>query len=198
NVAEIPSILQTLWGWSPELEWQGSMKVGKDVVKVYGPAFSIFGVSTERAFFSALKSKQVASGFVNRHLLVDAGRGAIKRVKTEYGWLACPDWLVKALKQVTGPRAPLDNRPLHNGLHTVWDFRRIGWGAGVEERWLEFDDEIRNMPSTEERDIWIRAPEIALRIATIVAVFAGSKVVELGDLQWAIEFARYSTKHLAR
>jgi hypothetical protein len=26
----------------------------------------------------------------------------------------------------------------------------------------------------------------------------GSKVVELGDLEWAIEFARYSTKHVAR
>ena len=65
NVAEIPSILQTLWGWPPQLEWEGSIKQGKTVVKVLGPAFSIFGSSTERAFFTALKRKEVASGFVS-------------------------------------------------------------------------------------------------------------------------------------
>jgi hypothetical protein len=50
NVAEILSSLQTLWGWPPEMEWVGSIKVGKEMVKVYGPAFAIFGSSTERAF----------------------------------------------------------------------------------------------------------------------------------------------------
>ena len=35
---------------------------------------------------------------------------------------------------------------------------------------VAFDDEVRAMPSVDDREIWIRAPEIAVRLATIVAV----------------------------
>jgi hypothetical protein len=69
NISEIPAKLQTLWGWHPQAEYLGDIKVGKaeERVPVYGPAFSIFGVSTDRSFFRALKEKQVSGGFVNRH-----------------------------------------------------------------------------------------------------------------------------------
>jgi hypothetical protein len=198
NVSEIPSTLQTLWGWPPQLEWQGSIKVGKDVVTVHGPAFSIFGTSTERAYFTALKRKEVSSGFVNRHLLLNAGRGAPRRVKPKYDWQQCPEWLVKALKQIAGKPAPIDNRPLMKGSWVVTDFRKIGWGPGAEELWQHFENEIRDMPSVDDRELWIRAPDFALRCATVVATFRGSEVVEVEDLEWSIEFARHSTKQLAR
>ena len=84
NVAEIPGILQALWGWSPEAEWKGSMKVGKEIKTVYGPAFAIFATSTERVFFTALKRKEIGTGFVNRHVIINAGRGAPERVKPQY------------------------------------------------------------------------------------------------------------------
>jgi hypothetical protein len=112
NVAEIPSILQTLWGWSPEMEWMGSIKVLKERIQVFGPAFAIFATSTERVFFTALKRKEVAGGFVNRHTLINAGRGAAKRVKPEYNWTQCPSWLVKALQKVSGEPAPFAGMPL--------------------------------------------------------------------------------------
>jgi len=202
NVSEIPSILQSLWGWSPEAEWKGSMKMAKEIVTVYGPAFAIFATSTERVFFTALKRKEIGSGFVNRHILINAGRGAPERVKPQYHWTQCPGWLMEALKEVAGDPAPLDNRPLSlTGNHGVRvmlrDFRRIDWGPGAEERWYEFEKEIRSMPSLEDRELWIRAPEIAERIATVVAVFRGSKLVDLQDLEWAIELARHSTRQLA-
>jgi hypothetical protein len=198
NVSEIPSTLQTLWGWSPTLEWQGSIKVGKEVVTVHGPAFSIFGSSTESAFFTALKGRQVSAGFVNRHLLLNAGRGAPRRVEPKYDWQQCPEWLVKALKGIAGKPAPVDNRPLRKGLWVVTDFRKIGWGPGAHALWQEFENEIRDLP-TAEREVWIRAPEIALRCATIVAAFRGpATVVEVADLEWAIALARHSTTQLAR
>jgi hypothetical protein len=201
NVAEIPSILQTLWGWPPEMEWIGSIKVHKDQVKVYGPAFSIFGSSTERAFFVALKKKEVASGFVNRHLLFNAGRGAAERIRPKHNWQQIPGWLAKALKEVAGDPAPIDNRPLpipNVRGRFFRDFRRIGWGAGAEDAWLKFEGEIRGLPSVDDRELWIRAPEIALRIATVLAVFRGSDVVEVDDLDWAIKLARSSTVQIAR
>jgi hypothetical protein len=190
NVSEIPSLLQTLWGWPPELEWQGSIKVGKPKPpKVYGPAFSIFGSSTERAFFMALKKKEFANGFVNRNLLFNAGRGAEERVRPNYDWLNCPEWLAKALKDVAGPPAPYNNQRLahlHEGKLAVFrDFRRIGWDAGAEELWAKFEKEIRGMPSVEDRELWIRAPELAERVATVVAVYRGASLVAVEDIEWA-------------
>ncbi len=203
NVAEIPTLLQTLWGWPPELEWQGSIKVGKaEPPKVYGPAFSIFGSSTERAFFMALKKKEVANGFVNRNLLFNAGRGAEERVKPKYDWLKCPEWLAKALKDAAGPSASVNNQRLahlqDSKLVVLKDFRRIGWGAGAEELWMKFEKEIRGMPSVEDRELWIRAPEIAERIATVLAVYRGAARVAVEDLEWAIEVVRHSTQQLVR
>jgi len=179
------------------VEWTGSIKVGKEKVIIYGPAFSIFGASTERAFFVALKKKEVASGFVNRHFLLNVGRGCTHRVKPKVDWQSLPVWLVKALKEVAGEPPKAANRPLRHDKWVVRDFVRIGWGPGAEEYWYKFDDEIRNLPSVEDRELWIRAPEIALRIATIVAVFRGSKVVALEDLEWAIAVARHSAKQIA-
>jgi hypothetical protein len=197
NVSEIPSTLQTLWGWPPEDPWHGSMKVGKEVTDVHGPAFSIFGTSTSRAFFGAIKKKEVSSGFVNRHLLFDAGRGAARMVDPRYPRSSCPSWLVKALKEVAGKPAPIDNRPLRPTVDgaevTLRDFRRIDWAsAEVNELWRQADEQIRGMPSVEDRELWIRAPEMALRIATVVAVFSGRNVVEAVDWQWAIAVARRS------
>jgi hypothetical protein len=196
NVAEIPSTLQTLWGWPPQLEWEGSIKVGKDVVKVYGPAFAIFGTSTPKSYFTALKSKQVSGGFVNRHLMVNAGRGAEELVEPKRDWLSIPDWLKAALKEVAGPPAPFDNRPMRDGLHVVKDFHYIEWGAGAKKKWLDHANMMRVLPTEEQREVWIRASEMALRLATIVAAFRGSELVEVEDLDWAIAIAEHSTCQL--
>jgi hypothetical protein len=56
------------------------------------------------------------------------------------------------------------------------DFRRIGWSAEVKGLWWAFDKSIRGMPSADDREIWIRAPEYALRLGTVLAVYRGSGV----------------------
>ena len=187
NVAEIPSILQTLWGWPPQVEWEGSIKQGKTVVKVLGPAFSIFGSSTERAFFTALKRKEVASGFVNRILLFNAGRGATERVRPKYHWTQCPVWLLDAFKAIAGKKPAL--------VDNVW--RKMDWDEGVEDTWMKSETDIRKLPSVEERELWIRVPEIALRLATVVAVFRDSTVVSAEDYDWGMKIARKSCAQIS-
>jgi hypothetical protein len=119
-------------------------------------------------------------------------------VKPKYDWQQCPEWLVEALKKIAGKPAPIDNRPVMKDRWVVTDFRKIGWGPGAEELWQEFENETRDMP-TADREVWIRAPEFALRCATVVAAFRGpATVVEVTDLEWAIALARYSVKQLAR
>jgi hypothetical protein len=193
NVSEIPAILCSLWGHSPQAMWKGSIKMHKKMVEVHGPAFGLFGTSTEPVLYKALKSRQISGGFVSRHLIINAGRGPDWMVDPKYSWVSCPTWLRKALREVAGPPAPLNNHPLISRTRgVIWDFRRIGWGPGAKDRWFNYDHSIRSKPSGEERDVWIRVPEMALRIATIVAVFRGSWEVDLVDLEWAIGVAEHS------
>jgi hypothetical protein len=106
NVAEIPALLQSLWGHPPQLPWTGSKTKGQKMDEVHGPAFSLYGVSTEGKFIKALTGEQVSNGFVNRMLLANIGRGCDIRAKTKYEWTSFPGWLATALKEVAGPKAP--------------------------------------------------------------------------------------------
>jgi hypothetical protein len=210
NVSEIPSTLQSLWGWPPGLEWVGSKSKGKDIKPVHGPAFAICGASTERKLFEALKLKEVSTGFINRMIALNAGRGAEKRVEPRYSWQEMPSWLARELKQVIGEPVPLEGLELLKvGKTVLRDFTRLGWGPGAKERWFEYDDSIRGMPSVEDREWWIRAPELAVRLATIVALYreravrqhAGAvdvaeREVDLIDLEWGIALAELSTRTL--
>jgi hypothetical protein len=206
NVSEIPAKLQTLWGWPPEEQYLGDIKVGKpadDRVTVHGPAFSIFGASTEHSFFRALKQKNVAGGFVNRHFLLNAGRGALKPVAPKYKWLQCPGWLLAALKDVAGEPAPRDNRPLIKkvgGEEVVFKdwFRRIDYTPDAFDLAYNFECETRAMPSVIDREVWIRAPEIAARFATVEAALRRSALVDVEGLTWGIALARASTRFLMR
>jgi hypothetical protein len=205
NVSEIPGILQTLWSQPLEDGWISTKKVGKVMKTFYAVTFSIIGFSTEKMFFRSLKDRLVSAGFVNRMLLWNVGRGALERVDPKYSWTQCPKWLIEALQQVTA----LDEAPLNGPMKvtmtardgsvlTVKDFHRVGWGPGVKERWLEYDNSIRAMPSVEDREFWIRAPDLTVRLATVLAVYRCSPVVEMEDWEWAIEVVRWSTEQLRR
>jgi len=203
NVSEIPGILQTLWGQPVEDGWIGTKKVGKQMRTFYCVAFSIIGFSTERMFFGALQDRLISSGFVNRMLLWNVGRGALERVDPKYSWTQCPKWLMDAMKRVTHlDAAPLDGPmklpiPFKDGtVGTLRDFHRVKWGPCAKELWLAFDNTVRAMPSVEDRELWIRAPDLAVRLATIVAVYRCSATVDVEDWEWAVELVKYSVEEL--
>jgi hypothetical protein len=160
NVAEIPATLQSLWAWSPELNWIGTKRKGKEMVTVFGPALSIFGDSTEAKLIKGLTKEEIANGFLNRWLLFGIGRGASRRVKPKFHWTEIPKWLEKAIKDVVGK--PVDAKglvkltlpkPNGGGEVVLQDFQRIGWGPGAEELWLDFEEDTRGMPSAKDRDL---------------------------------------------
>jgi hypothetical protein len=180
NVSEIPSHLQILWGLSGEGAWIGTKKLTKEMRSWYSVAFSLIGFSTEKAFFKALKDRLIGSGFVNRMLLFNVGRGAVERVDP---------------KPIDGPmRLTL---PTKDGSTVLLrDFHRLGWGPGVKEACRAYEKQIRAMPSEADRELWIRTHDIALRLATVVAVYRCSGKVEMEDWNWAVEIAKGSTQRL--
>jgi hypothetical protein len=47
------------------------------------------------------------------------------------------------------------------------------------------------MPSVDDREIWVRAHDMAVRLATVLAVFRGSDVVTVDDWTWARELVEH-------
>jgi hypothetical protein len=159
---------------------------------VEGPAFSIYGVSTEKKLTGALTAEQIDNGFVNRFLFFNVGRGAPAPVDPQYRFTQMPAWLEAALKAKADwvPMGPIDKegiifRRVYGEVKVVKGFRRIGWAKGVKKLWLEWVTEIRGMPSTDDRALWIRAPENALRLATVEAYWRGADIVDIEGWRWA-------------
>jgi hypothetical protein len=63
--------------------------------------------------------------------------------------------------------------------------------------WEAFEKKVRGMPSEDDLEKWIRAPDNALRLATVSAVYRGSPVVEIEDVEWGVAVAKHSTEQLA-
>jgi hypothetical protein len=200
NIAEIPGILQTLWGWSPKADYIPPMKCRRTKEPVFGPAFSLFGASTETKFIRTISGEQVSNGFVNRMLLLNFGRGPDELSEPVYSWDEIPTWLAKALAEDAAAPEP-ERCPVKNSLGElvlVQNFRRVGWGDGVYDLYKAYVKKIRSTPSEADREIWIRAPELTVRVATVVAVFDGSGVITPEHWEWALAFVEASMRQLQR
>jgi len=167
NVSEIPGLLCTLWGWTPDVPWFGTKSKGKEMRAAYDVAFSVFGASTQASLIAALKLKHVSAGFISRNLYFNAGTGAEEPVDAKYDWQCIPAWLEQALKEIFWklPKVPGPNDPMKLVLATgvvIRDYFRLGWGKGAKELHREFVVKVRAMPVGMEREVWIRAPEMAL------------------------------------
>jgi hypothetical protein len=146
-----------------------------------------------------LKSKDISGGFISRNLYFNAGVGAAEPVDSKYDWQSLPSWLSKTLKAIVKdlPISILE-QPMRlafksdDGEVLLRDYRRIDWGPGAKELSRQYEIKIRSIPVSTERELWIRAPEIALRIATIVAVLRRSTTVDVEDLSWAIDIVDWS------
>ena len=71
------------------------------------------------------------------------------------------------LGEMAGPEIPFQLQ-MSFGMKPQW--RKIGWGEGARALFEDFEDKNRDRQDGTERDVWIRAADIALRLATIVAV----------------------------
>jgi hypothetical protein len=188
NVQEITGMLSSFWGKQPGANWRGPKKKGKPIETVSSPALSIFAVSTPTQFYEAVKSKFIATGFLNRFLIISVGRGGA-RAEPSKDWRKLPDSLKAKLMAMSRLHAS-------ESIGGVF-WRQVPWAVdGAAERFGAFHDSNWSMPDGRDRDVRIRTAEIAVRLATIMAVGRGSTKVERADLEWALALADQSAVRL--
>jgi hypothetical protein len=189
-------LLQTLWAWPHDLRWMPSKTKGKEMVGVVGSALSLFGASTLNKLMLALTMELVGNGFLNRWLFFNVGGGAPAPVKPKYSSRQMPRALQAALAagakhaQISLREVPVEE------AHQEHHWRRIGWGDGVYDLWFGWVVAIRAMP-TDDKELWIRAPELALRVATVEADWRGANVVDVVGWEWARALVTGSMQQLA-
>jgi hypothetical protein len=193
NVSELPGALCKLWGQKPNGRYGiirrsvGRSGAEPEQVEIQWPALSLAGASVAEPFWDACGDEDISGGFLNRCQIYDIGIGSEDLVEPTADPDQREDWFVKAVLEVArgGPMwgsIPFTGEP-KPGFEHLAPFA-MGWGDRVKEAYRDHVSEIRKLPAdSRRRELSIRTPEIALREATKLARWCGSRVVD--EVHWA-------------
>lgn len=189
----ISKLLRTFWGASfqsvPTPEW-----AGRPAQMIHAPALSIFGASVHDEFYGALQGGDLTNGFLNRFLLLSTHQRP-KDVEPPMP-IAPPDSLLTNMRAIRASINPLTRATLHNARAD---------DPAVTVQWRDssaqdcYRDLVRSVEDREEvAPLIARTAEMALRIATIIAVGADHTrpSISLADMEWARDLALWSAEHM--
>lgn len=196
----IPQILRALWGvnFGP---WTTPQWANGTEHLVDGPCLTIYGTSTHEQFYSAMAGAAVADGTLNRFLIIE-GRKMPGYQQPETDPNEVPEPIIDGIKAIynrSGPlsaaqRNQIDYNPATAGTLTTMPWCADGAEAAFEAFRAEMDGEADAKPLTA--DFIVRAPEMAVRIATIVAIGRGNDSVRRDDIAFGIDIVRSSMAHM--
>jgi hypothetical protein len=171
--------------WNAFKDVRTAWRAHSDGVVIRWAAPSIVGVSTPEAFFRALQMKDVESGFYNRFLNLPAMSYRKPPEQKRKISFEPPRELIEALLRLPQePKSELDKLMQQTMDGKLPEPKRIGWGPGAEEPYVELSrqmDEIAMDGNDVQRDQAQRVCEILTRVATIIAVLDFRGKVSLDD-----------------
>ncbi|GAA0768753.1 bifunctional DNA primase/polymerase [Brevundimonas olei] len=191
----ITGVLRTAWGKSfstmPSPGWatQGSEPI-------HSPAFSLFGMATDRDFYTAIDGGDVDNGFLNRFLLI----ATKKRPETRHPLVSrhqVPDEIIDGLMGIYNVAGPLYSGTMHNGRANEPAVAARFASDAVQRAFEAFENKMIRRAANEP--LVARTAEMAIRLATIRAVGilgAQDPIVTLDDLEWGIDFCTWSAERL--
>jgi len=192
----IPKILRSMWS-SSFATYMTPEAASYESVAIHSPAISIFGATTPGQFYSAMSGAQVEDGTLNRFLLI-RGRDEVEEVEPEQQASKVPDHIIGGLRRIynySGETAVLWRND-HSANPTVEDrIIELAWCPdGVVERYKTFVKEIACLrkQNAHAKEFYVRTAEMALRIATIIAIGCGRDNVRAEDLEYGIGIAKAS------
>jgi hypothetical protein len=172
NVSELPGVLCKLWGQKPEGHYGVIRRANReakeqDVVQIQWPTLSLAGASVSEPFWDACGDEHISGGFLNRCLIFDVGIGSLDWLEPTRNPDQLESWFVEAMQLVTRGQVPDQSAMpiMTNFMAPV----RMGWNPTVEEAYRDYVSTVRKLPEGRKRDLSIRTPEIAVRLATKVA-----------------------------
>lgn len=190
----ISKVLRTLWGSSFQdfttPEW-----AGRPFAIVMSPAISLLGASTHDEFYASLEAGAAEDGTLNRFLLLDCGRARPKDRQPPQDPSCVPPDLKRACDQLYYAHGALIAAQLGspNLEHAP---TCLAWGEGAEALFQAYQNELEEAGDQDavRAAFTARSAEMAVRIATIVALGRGVRQVDEADMRFGITVASRSAR----
>ena len=195
NVSELPGVLWNYWGQKPEGRYGVIRRANReakeqDVVQIQWPTLSLAGASVSEPFWDACGDEHISGGFLNRCLIFDVGIGSLDWLEPTRNPDQLEPWFVEAMQLVTRGQGPDQGAtPIMTNFLAPF---RMGWDDKVEEAYRDYVSTVRKLPEGRKRDLSIRTPEIAVRLATRAARWSGARNVSLSHFEWGWAWASHS------
>lgn len=153
------------------------------------PILNIYGCSTEKSLYSSLSKIALHDGFYNRFLIVEASK--VKKNRDRVPLFLCQSIIEGLAKFNTlSEYSTRKHEILIPAFKVPWD------SDEVKQRFYNFENEIENILDESEdiHSLFVRLPEMAIRIATLIAVSRDYQYarVKMDDLEYAINFVKLS------
>lgn len=161
--------------------------------EIKNPSLTIIGMTTPETFYDAIGSKDVASGFLNRILIVESKRPRELSRTPEY--IDVPqqlaDWVAKVSNaQGEGAGNLSDNGAEIPPVPVLVPFSRAARDM-LRDYEISITDRQNEAKTPVVADMMNRSREIAMRLSLIVAVSMGEDEISEIAAQWAIDYVDF-------
>lgn len=190
----VSQVLREAWGRSFQTmttpEW-----AGEPARTIHAPALSLYGVSTHEEFYAALQGADMHNGFLNRFLVLSTqNRPASAEPRADP--FDVPESIEAKTRAIYNKGGPLVIASCHSGAAEKPAVTVPWHSEAARQSWLAFDREIERR--TDETPLLSRTVEMALRVATILAIGRDSEspAVTLDDFAFARDLAMWSGERM--
>jgi hypothetical protein len=155
----------------------------------------LVGAATPENFYSALSTKNVKDGFLNRWIVIPMKGQKRPPENLDKAPAKVPAEIVKAIKAL--PRAPgIMDRPLGK----LRAGEKMKWGAGAKEVYAEFGLRIDALEDSDPQRHALakRCAENSQRLATNLTLGCGSDVIDVRTMQWATRLVELSLEEMVQ
>jgi len=160
-------------------------------VEVKSPSLTIIGMTTPETFYEAIGAKDVASGFLNRLLIVESKRPReLSRVPENIDVPGSVVGWIKAVSVAEGNGGNLQD----NGAEFPPDPVLVPFSGAARRLFNAYEQTLvdrQNESTPMIADMMNRSREIAMRLSLIVAVSLGDAEITETAAQWAIDYVEF-------
>ncbi len=166
--------------------------------EIKSPSITLIGMSTPDTFYEAVGARDVASGFLNRFVIVETNRR--REASRKPSQTAVPPEVIAWCQAAAGAEG--DGGNLTDRGHEFPPAPvMLDFNAGAEKLFRDYEIGLNArqdaMPDAQA-DMLIRTREIAMRLSLIVARSLGDDEITEASAQWAIDYVDYyATQTLA-
>jgi hypothetical protein len=160
---------------------------------ICAPSMSMLCFSTPDQFFEAMQSKDIISGYLNRNIVLETLSRPPEQ-KPLADKTKIPSSITRKLMNIYQRRNAGGNAGFLSTASP--DFMCLNIEPAAEALRTTFVRKVDRIDDDLARDLMVRTPEIAIRLATIVTVGLGLDCIHAAEMKWAIAFAEWTGERL--